>query len=302
MRYVIVSLAFLVLTGCNIQKLAANQTVGVLAIGAQSFFTESDYHIAGDAMPANLKTMEALGVLANENVQLMEILSQSYCSYALGWLEPNLIRDTRGPFNEEKVAATERVKNIFQRGKNYAFKGLDLRYEGFSKASTTMSSLEEYLQEMDEDDVPLLAWGSFCWGSALKYKMSDDMIGAVVDVSFLRAIIERAIELDPEFYHGVGYVILGSLEATTPKEFGGDAERATELFNKAIELTDRKFLLNQATYAEYFGQHQADEEVFTTMLQEVMDAPEDLMPEEALANTIAKERAKALLSIQKELF
>ena len=67
-------------SGCAgaIQSMAANQTVGVLAVGAKSLFEETDYELAGDAMPANLKTMEALGVLATDNAQLAQILSQAY--------------------------------------------------------------------------------------------------------------------------------------------------------------------------------------------------------------------------------
>lgn len=295
MRYVFASFMLAAtLSACSIQKMAANSTVGILAIGAQAFLTEDDYEIAGDAFPANLKTMEALGVLADSNPQLMEILAQSYCSYSFGWLEPNIIRDTRSAFDESKSASVDRAFKLFVRGKNYGIKGLEMRHPGFAEALTHYPSLQEVLPDLDEDDVPLLAWTTFCWGSALKYKLEEDMVLAVGDLPFLRALLERSIELDGTFNYGVAYTILGSLEATVPASFGGRPDQAAALFNKAIDMADRKYLTNQVTFAEYFGQHQADEKVFDEMIQEVLDAPEGLFPEEALANRIAKERASAL--------
>lgn len=90
MRYAIVPVFLMFVafsSGCSINKIAADRTAAILNEGAAAFYEEDDLKLAEEAMPASLKTMEALLKASPDNDALLTMLAQGYCSYAFGFLE-----------------------------------------------------------------------------------------------------------------------------------------------------------------------------------------------------------------------
>ena len=65
---------------------------------------------------------------------------------------------------------------------------------------------------------------------------------------------------------------------------------------RAIAITDGKFLMTKALYARVYMRGTNNRKGYQTMLQAVIDAPNDIMPSERLATEIAKVRATRWLS------
>ena len=83
--------------------------------------------------------------------------------------------------------------------------------------------------------------------------------------------------------------------------FGGNPEKGKEYFERALELTDRKFLLIQYNYARSYAVQTNDRALFERLLREVIDAG-DISNDNRLPNKIAARRARRLLAQADEIF
>ncbi len=72
--------------------------------------------------------------------------------------------------------------------------------------------------------------------------------------------------------------------------------------DRASELTGGTFLLVPLFIADPFAVQTQDRALFETQLRLILDAPDDLLPEQRLLNQIAKARARLLMERINELF
>ena len=82
---------------------------------------------------------------------------------------------------------------------------------------------------------------------------------------------------------------------------GGSPEKAKEHFERAIEISDGKFLMAKVYYAQYYAVTTLNEELFDELLQNVENAPTDIMPGYELMTSIAKRKAKDLMAKKDDL-
>ncbi len=115
-------------------------------------------------------------------------------------------------------------------------------------------------------------------------------------------MMQRVMELDESFYYGGPHLFMGVWYVSRPKMFGGDPKKAQSHFLKAIEYGEGKFLIAYVFYADYYARQNLEKELFVATLQKVLDTPADIQPDLTLLNTIAKKRAKELLSNVEEYF
>ena len=71
---------------------------------------------------------------------------------------------------------------------------------------------------------------------------------------------------------------------------------------KSIGLTQNKFLMAKVLYAKTYAVQLQDRTLFKKLLKEVIGAPADILPEQQLANAVAKQKAKKLLESADDLF
>ena len=83
---------------------------------------------------------------------------------------------------------------------------------------------------------------------------------------------------------------------------GGNPQASLENFELAFDASQRKFLLAQLLYAEFYCYRIQDPDEFESKLREVLEAPEDTLPEYRLLNLIAKRRAATLIEETDDLF
>jgi len=83
---------------------------------------------------------------------------------------------------------------------------------------------------------------------------------------------------------------------------GGNPEKSRHHFEKALDLTENKYLLVQLFFAKTYAVQNQDRELFESQLQAVLQAPPDLLPEQRLANQVARKKAAKLLGQIDELF
>ena len=273
------------ISGCSMKNFAVKATLQVMEPAAQAFYEEEDLDFAREAMPGNLKLMEGLQKSAPNDEGLLGLLAQGYCSYAFAFLE-----DSQNPGD------LERAKKMYLKGYGFGLRALPESVR--AHASGNLEKFEEALA--DTNNVAPLFWSAYCLGNWININKQD--VNAVGELIRVEMMMRRTLDLDNSFYHGRAHLFYGAYFGGRPKMLGGSPEKAKEHLDQAIALTQGRFLMPKLYYAQFYAVPTQNQELFEKTLREVIDAPNDLMPEERLANQVAKKRAIKLLSQKKDLF
>ncbi|HVN48442.1 MAG TPA: TRAP transporter TatT component family protein [Bacteroidota bacterium] len=273
------------LGGCSIQTIALRSMGGILDNGMAAFNEESDLQLAHEALGSNLKLIEALIKSDPENEQFLIFAAEGYQAYGLAFCEDDSV---------------ERARVFYLRGKEYGMRIL-LKNEKFKAAMNgDIDSFRDAVKTFSKDDVPAMFWTAFNWGSYINISRTD--VEALAEISKVTALVQRAAELDPAYYHGGAFLFFGTMEGSMPKVLGGHPDKAKELFEKCLAINGGKFLMTQLYYAKTVAVQTQDQPLFESLLTQIDTTSLDVLPEARLANVVAKEKAKKLLAKESDLF
>lgn len=278
-------LPIILFIGCSINKMAIRRTTSIIEKGIFAIYEEEDLELARTAIKSNIKLLEVLLKNDPENKDLKLLLAQAYGAYALGFLE-----------DENK----ERARYFYKKGRDYA---LDILRKNKKFNHALQGSLEELklaVHQMDKDWVPALFWCGFNWGGYIAISLNNPK--AIFDLAKVETIMQRVAELDESYYFGGVHLFFGSMAGARPKLLGGDPAKAKSHFERALELTDGKFLLVYVYYAKYYAMKVLDEEKFDELIDHVLKADLNILPEYKLINQIAKQKALQLKQEKEEIF
>ena len=268
---------------CSIQKLAVGATGEIIDDALTAVYEESDVEMAETAITGFLKMLDGLLKSEPENSKFLLRSVEGYTGYALGFVED---------YNEERAVT------FYERARNYGLTLLAEKKPLKNIHSISLEDLESALQKTGKKDVPALFWTANAWGSYIKLNPGE--LSVVADMGKVEAVMNRVLELDETFYFGGAHLFLGVMEIE--KGIAGKPDKSREHFEKALEISGRKFLLIQVMYARYYAVNRFDEKLFDTLLQEVLDTPGEVLPEYRLLNEIAKKKAALYLSRKDEWF
>ena len=207
-----------------------------------------------------------------------------YFSYAFAYSE------------EDPVYAS----SLYDRGYNHGKTVLTQNKTVAEAWDKPFAEFEPTLQQLKTKDVPAIMWTVANRSQFISLHLDSTRL--LTKIPRVNALLARAIELDPEFFEGLPYMIQGSLYAFVPPMMGGNAEKSQENFTKAFSITDGEFLLAKYFYALFYCYRVQDPDLFEKTLEEVLAQPSDVLPEYRLLNTIAKQKSRSLLEEKDELF
>jgi hypothetical protein len=288
-------------SACDLAAFAANSTAGVFERAGPAFNEHWDYEFAGEAAPGGVMQLEGLHRVIPDNEVILLSAARGYVGYAYGYVEDQIERNDPMNLEREEQLKT-RARWMYLRARYFAFRLLRQRHDGFDEAREAgLEAFQRWLQEEfdDEEDAEELFWAGYTWGSAINVSREDPNM--IADLSFARAMIEREVELDPSYFNAGGVTFMAVINASFPEALGGNPERGRELFERALELTDRKFLLIQYNYARTYAVQTNNREMFDQLIAEVLEAG-DISAENRLPNKIAQRRARWLRSQADQLF
>jgi tetratricopeptide (TPR) repeat protein len=312
--WILVSLAVAAM-GCDIPKFTANSTSKVLVRAQPSLKSESDYEMASRALPASLKTVEGFWVVSPDNDNFLNILMEGYCQYGSGFVEDEVeqaeIRGDLEGANYHRARATK----MFLRCLNYALKKLGPRWQNDLFGSD--EQVEALLARAGKGHRMALMWAAVGLASAINN--NKDRVEMIGYIDTAKKMLARVVEIDEKsgpprdrVHAALPHLGLGMAYTALDRSLGGDPDRADQHFQKAIELTEGKFLLAKVLRARrvaFRNQNhpdpaiaQAARQTFHDELVKVLETPPSIWPEQRLANEIAHRRARRYLKQEKELF
>ncbi|MCL2442335.1 MAG: TRAP transporter TatT component family protein [Treponema sp.] len=283
----------LLLPSCSINKMVMNMVADALTgDGSTDVFTgDSDPQLVGDAIPFAIKMYEAL-LSQNPNHQgLINTTGSMFVMYANAFVQGPAEMLPRNMYRERE-AALARTKNLYIRGLDILYHGLNLKYPGFSNAFEE-NRLTETLGKMKKADVPALYWSAAAGLSAFALNPFDLDLGMRIQEFY--ALVERAYELDPDFNQGALDEFLLLFHASIPEGMGGDSSKVETYFQRALEKSKGLSAGTYVAYAQAVCIPAQDYDKFSEMLGKALEIDVDANPSNRLVNIISQQKARYLL-------
>jgi hypothetical protein len=278
------ALLALLLQGCSLQTFALRSIDSVFDNAVAAVMAEPDLRLAEPAIAGNLKLLE--GVVASDptNLKFLLLACQGYTSYALA-------------FADDSPA---RAAMFYGRGERYGKRALVVRGIAQKVFSSDAAAMHAALSRLGREEVPLVFWTASAWGNRISLQMEDP--DAMADLPSVNAMMEWVRDRDPGYFYGGPWLYFGTYFSSIPPALGGKPERARENFERAVAASQGRFLMTYVLYARYGAVQAQDEALFQDLLNRVISASVDVLPEQRLANAVAKKRARELLAARGDYF
>ena len=290
-------------TGCDMGQFTVSTTAKVLIRAQPSIKMESDYELASRAIPGTLKTVEGFWIVHPDNTTLRGILTEGYCQYGIGFVEDEWEVALVDKDFDRAAYHEVRATNMFLRCMNYALMGLGSKWQNGLFGDT--DSVAALVSKASPGQRTPLMWAAVGLGSMINH--NKDNVELVAQAPTAKLMLLKVVEIDAvhppkdKALAALPHLALGMLY-TAAGQLGGDAAKATVHFQKALEITDDRFLLARVNYARKVGVMTQDRKLFHDELVKVLQTDPAIWPEQRLANEIAHRRARRYLSQEKELF
>ena len=288
--------------GCDTSRLTAHASGDLVVRASEELQRHWDDELIGDAMPSTIVQVEGVFAVVPDDETIGLVLVRAYAAYTFGWIEDEAeLAEAAGDLEEaDRVRA--RARHLYERARNVAVHLLRLRDHGIDAAiaggpDTLARWLDDHVQSRE---AALLAlWTGITWGSEIGMSNGDPEM--VADLSITRAFVERAVEYDEMLEHGSGLTFLAGVSSATGEGIGGEPERGRQIFERALQLTERRTFVVQLAYATTYCITQGDRDLFVSLLREIIDGG-DPDPDTRIGNRVARRRAIHLLQRVDELF
>ncbi|AEF83485.1 putative lipoprotein [Leadbettera azotonutricia ZAS-9] len=288
------------LSACSINKMVMNKVSDALTgSGSSDVFTgDADPQLVGDAIPFAIKMYESL-LSQNPNHQGLLLTTGSlFVMYANAFVQGPADMMGLDQF-DQREAAKVRAKNLYIRGTEILYRGLDNKYPGdkktpkFSEATVEAGTLDPILKKMKKDDVAFLYWAVAGGLSSYAIDVFDFALG--VRIPEMAAMIARAYELDPDFNNGALDEFYILFYSSLPEMLGGNKELAEVHYKKALEKTKGQSAGTYVSYAQSVCVPAQDYETFKINLEKALAVDVDADPSNRLVNIINQRKARYML-------
>jgi hypothetical protein len=272
------------LGACSVNQIVAKSSTGLIDAGVRSMNQETDLTLAGAAIPANLKLIESLIVELPRDRHLQSTAAQAFYGYAFGFVE-----DT----------SPERAALLYKRGLDHALAALAVDGVRVNLLEASPEAVTHDIARLDRTAVPELFWAASNWAKWIDLTRNDP--AHIADVPKAVSLMQRVLELEPGYYFGGPALFFGVYYGNRTPMLGGDFVKSAQYFDQAAAYTQGQWLLNDVLRAQYLAQQMDDRAAFHQRLSAVLAAP-DSPPDMALANAIARAKARRLLAREDDLF
>jgi hypothetical protein len=271
--------------GCSTGQMVVRGTETIMDSGIVAMNQETDLELAQGAMPANLKLLEGMIIEDPGNTRLHLYAAEGFYGYTFGFVE---------------MQDSNRARNLYRRCYEHARVALQQSGVTLDPETSTPAELEAAVGKVGKKAVPAMFWTASCLANWVN--LNRDSPAGIAELTSAATLMQRVIALDDTFYHGGPHLFFGVYYGGRSPLFGGNFRLSEEHFRRAAEINDDKLLVVDVLQAEYLDRQRLDREAFHTHLTRVIEAPDNLAPDMALMNAVAKQQAAQLLESEEDWF
>jgi hypothetical protein len=275
--------------GC-IDAVLADGQIAATREASSSFNEMGDYELARSATQAGMVQLEGMHALRPNNDDALFMLTQGWVSYAYAFPQDDYEEAVDKGDDDTADYDKKRANLALGRAVFFGLELLSHRDDGFAAAKRNDGLMKKWLADhfAKKSDAPDLFWAGYAWLDQVD--LNQEIPELVADLFIGVDLVERSVALDPALEHWSGTIALAAYHARP----SGEMEQAKQMFDLALEKTQRKNLMVQLTYAQTYACLKGDRALYEQLLNEVL-AAQDPDPEQRLSNTLAKRRAKRFL-------
>lgn len=289
MRALLVAGLALLASGC-IDRMILDGTLKSTRDASKAFDTLSDLEVAKLGAGSSLVQLEGMQVLAPDNEDALFLLTQSWTGYASAFIEDEWEQAYDRGDDDAEAFQANRAREAYERAVKFGTLLLEQRRPGFVAAQRNYDTMKAYLAGFEKADAENLLWLGLAWLS--RGGVAAERPEVVAELFVGVALLERSVELDETLAFATGLAALGAYHARAPD---AELEQGRAQFEKALALTGHKALTVQVMYAQNWACQARDEAAYRRLLDEVLAAPDDVLPAQQLENTIARRKAERYL-------
>lgn len=269
------------LFGCQI--LASRATTGLAENISAAVLDQEDILIVRDGGPAYLIAIDGLIQGDPDNPTLLLVGARLYAAYASAF-----------------VADSARATRLTLHAKAYGERALCIqRHSLCNSAALPFDDFEQSLAQTKARDVEALFGLGSAWASWIQANSGD--WNAIADIPRVQAIMERVVQLRPDFESGGAHLYLGVLYTLRPESMGGKPELGRRHFESAIEFSRGRNLAAKLLFARQYARLVFDRSLHDRLLNDIVNADPNA-PGFTLSNVLAQEEARELLADADEYF
>ena len=283
-------------TSCSINRMVANGVGNAISKGPDVFGSDEDPELVRDAIPFGLKTMESLLQTVPRHRGLLLTACKGFTEYAYAFVQAPA-DEIESTDYARATAMRERALKLFLRARDYGLRGLAVNNRGIDQQLHLAP--QQAVGRLRVADVPTLYWTAAAWGLAIS--LGKDRAELLADLPAVRALIERAVQLDEGFEGGALHEAMIVLDALPPA-MGGSPERARRHFERAIALSHGVHASPYLTYAQSVSVMTQNRSEFHELLEKALAVDPDRDSTQRLANLITQRRARFLLTREDDFF
>ena len=278
-------LTLLVLNACSMAKMTVRMSMPMIDGGFTALYQETDLQLAKEAFPANITLMEGMLINDPHNQQLLEYISQAYYGYAYSFIE-----------DEDQQRAARFYDRGFRHGKHLLqLLGLENHFY-----DSTLDQLQRAVNDMDDDAVSALFWTASCW---IKWiDLNRDKASSISQLPKAIMLMQRVLELDEHFFMDGPNLFFAVYYGSRSPMLGGDLELSERYFETVRKANKGQFLMVDLLQAQYLERQRLNQPAFNKLLNHIISSSENIKPDIALLNSVAKQKARRFLAMEKEWF
>ncbi|MEE3183191.1 MAG: TRAP transporter TatT component family protein [Pseudomonadota bacterium] len=281
MKRIAFLLALLVASGCA--SIVSSVTDKLAEDLSRAILNNDDLATVREGVPAFLIVLDALLTSNPDNPDLLTAAARLNASYATGF-----------------VADQARQSRLTDKAMALSYRAACSDIDWLCNArEMPFQELESQLIRLQQKDVPTIYAYASSWAGWIQ-SHSDDW-AAIAELARVKALMEKVVELDVGYDDGAAVMYLGVFETLLPPAMGGRPEVGRGHFERAIEISDGRYLMAKVLFAEKYARLVFDRQLHDTLLTEVLIA--DPYGEAlTLINLVAQDQAAALLKSADEYF
>jgi len=240
---------------------------------------QTDLDLVRDGTPTLLLIIDGLAEKYPTNRKLLLTATQAYSSYA---------------FTLDEMGESERAAALSVKAKDYGLTLLCLAADLHGNIPSQFTDFNRCLVSFQKHNVPSLFWAGYGWATWIK--LQNGAPAALADLPKVEQIMQRVLKLDEMYYYGAAHIFLGYYYGSRPEMLGGNLEKSRRHFERALQISDRNYLMTQVTYAESYARQTFNRELFKDLLTEVVNYPLISDSDRSTSNQLARKRARQLLA------
>lgn len=201
-------------------------------------------------------------------------------------------------FHAEYISTDPVVKDsLFTLGMNAAYQGLTsvLGITHDHNGGSKPQNITELLPQVSDSLTSALYWWTANFGRLMVKK---PVLERIKNQEVFERVLYKLTSLNPNFYYGGPYRILGAFYARIP---GADLDLAKTNFEISINNFP-KYFATKVLMAEFYYVKIGNREKFHSILKEVINDDPTLLPAAMAENLFEQKRAQMLLDMEASLF